>query len=186
VDVFDADDVTKIASGVLTAIDNEVDPTTGTVRLKAEFANADGALFPNQFVNARLLVETLSGAIAVPTSAIQRGAPGTYVYVIKDDSTVTVRPVKTGVVDGEMTAITEGLAAGERVVADGADKLREGARVEAIDRSAGATRGEGAPANGATGTVGSGERKKGRRQGTEPGATVQPATPDERARDARK
>lgn len=195
VDAYDREGRVKLATGTLVTADNVIDTTTGTVKLKAEFPNKEGALFPNQFVNARLLVETLSGAIAVPTSAIQRGAPGTFVYVIKDDSTVTVRPVKTGAIDGEMTAITEGLAAGERVVADGADRLREGARVEAIDRSAGATgaarrdgAGAGTDTSGATGTVSGGERKKGRRprEGTEPGATVQPPTPEQSAKDAKK
>ena len=112
------------------------------------------------------------GAIAVPTSSIQRGAPGTFVYVIKDDNTVTVRPVKTGAVDGELTAITDGLTAGEKVVADGADKLREGARVEPIDRSATARR-EGAR----TSATGAGERKKGgkgQREGAESDATPPP------------
>jgi multidrug efflux system membrane fusion protein len=170
VDAYDRDGRTKLATGTLVTADNVIDTTTGTVKLKAEFPNKDGALFPNQFVNARLLVETLPGSIAVPTSALQRGAPGTFVYVIKDDSTVTVRPVKTGAVDGDLTQVTDGLAAGEHVVADGADKLREGARVEVIDRSAppratGGAGGEGkkglrkkregggAPADGASGTA---------------------------------
>src|SRR5262249_38953203 len=162
VDAYDREGRIKLASGTLVTADNIIDTTTGTVRLKAEFPNKDGVLFPNQFVNARLLVETLKAAIAVPTSAIQRGAPGTFVYVIKDDDTVTVRPLKTGAVDGELTAITDGLAAGEKVVSDGADKLREGAKVEPIDRSAQPVRRDGA-SPGAAG-AGNGEHKKGGRR----------------------
>jgi multidrug efflux system membrane fusion protein len=172
VDAYDREGRTKLVTGTLVTADNVIDTTTGTVKLKAEFPNKDGVLFPNQFVNARLLVEMQKGAIAVPTSSIQRGAPGTFVYVIKDDNTVTVRPVKTGAVDGELTAITDGLTAGEKVVADGADKLREGARVEPIDRSATARR-EGAR----TSATGAGERKKGgkgQREGAESDATPPP------------
>jgi multidrug efflux system membrane fusion protein len=184
VDAYDREGRIKLASGTLVTADNVIDTTTGTIKLKAEFPNKDAQLFPNQFVNARLLVETLKSAIAVPTSAIQRGAPGTFVYVIKDDNTVTVRPVKTGTVDGEMTAITEGLAAGEKVVSDGGDKLREGARVEPIDRSATPARRDGGGAN--TGTV-NGERKKGgRRQGAEPGATTPVPPPSDTRKDASK
>src|SRR5262249_4693048 len=178
VDAYDREGRIKLASGTLVTADNVIDTTTGTVKLKAEFPNKDGVLFPNQFVNARLLVQTLQGAIAVPTSSIQRGAPGTFVYVIKDDNTVTVRPVKTGSVDGELTAITDGLTAGDKVVADGADKLREGARVEAIDRSAPAAKREGA------GGGGGGERKKGgkRREGDEGATPPQGAAPGDAAK----
>jgi multidrug efflux system membrane fusion protein len=136
VDVFDRDGRMRLAAGTLKTTDNVIDPATGTVKLKAEFDNRDGALFPNQFVNVRLQIETLKNAVVVPASSIQRGAPGTYVYVVKDDSTVTVRPVKLGPTDGETAAIAAGIAAGERVVTDGADKLREGARVDVIDRGA--------------------------------------------------
>jgi multidrug efflux system membrane fusion protein len=182
VDAYDREGRIKLASGTLVSADNVIDTTTGTVKLKAEFPNKDGQLFPNQFVNARLLVETLKSAIVVPTSAIQRGAPGTFVYVIKDDNTVTVRPVKTGAVDGELTAITEGLAAGEKVVSDGGDKLREGARIEPIDRSATPARRDGAGA-----TASTEERKKGgRHQGTEPGATTPMPPPSDTRKDATK
>ena len=97
--------------------------------MRAQFDNADNALFPNQFVNARLLVETLQNVVTVPTSAIQRGSPGTYVYVINTDSTVAVRQIKTGAVDGDLTEVRSGLTAGERVVIDGTDRLRDGIRV---------------------------------------------------------
>ena len=111
------------------ALDSQIDTTTGTVKVRAQFDNADNALFPNQFVNAQLLVKTLHNVVTVPTAAIQRGAPGTYVYVVNADNTVTVRPIKIGPTDGPMAAVNSGLAAGERVVVDGADRLRDGARV---------------------------------------------------------
>jgi multidrug efflux system membrane fusion protein len=120
----------KLASGELLTVDNVIDVTTGTVRLKAKFANADLALFPNQFVNARMLLETRSGVLTIPSAALQRGSQGMYVYVVKDDSTVSVRPVKLGPSDGERVAVESGLAAGERVVVDGMDRLREGASVQ--------------------------------------------------------
>jgi multidrug efflux system membrane fusion protein len=120
----------KLASGELLTLDNQIDPTTGTVKLKAKFANADLALFPNQFVNARMLLDTRSGAVIIPTAALQRGSQGNFVYVVKEDSTVTVRPVKLGPTEGERVAVESGIAAGERVVTDGLDRLREGARVQ--------------------------------------------------------
>jgi len=121
----------KLASGELLTVDNVIDITTGTVKLKAKFANADLALFPNQFVNARMLLDTRKGAITIPSAAVQRGSQGSFVYVVKDDDTVSVRPVKLGPSDGERVAAESGLAAGERVVVDGMDRLREGARVQA-------------------------------------------------------
>ena len=121
----------KLGSGELVTVDNVIDITTGTVKLKAKFANADLALFPNQFVNARMLLDTRKGVVTIPSAALQRGSQGSFVYVIKDDSTVSVRPVKLGPGDGERVAVESGLAAGERVVVDGMDRLREGARVQA-------------------------------------------------------
>src|SRR5215469_299996 len=126
---WDRSGKTKLATGTLTTLDNQIDTSTGTYRLRAQFDNSDEILFPNQFVNAQLLVDTLHGAILVPNAAIQRGAPGTFVYPIGADNTVTVRPVKLGPGDANRVAIEEGLAAGERVVVDGADKLRDGAKV---------------------------------------------------------
>lgn len=130
VDAYDRDQKRKLSSGTLLTVDNQIDTTTGTIRVKAEFPNKDLALFPNQFVNARLLLETRRDATLVPSAAIQRGVQGTYVFVVKPDQTVSIRPVKIGPVEAETTAITEGLAPGEQVVTDGADKLREGAKVE--------------------------------------------------------
>src|SRR5438477_6906960 len=130
VEAYDRDQKAKLASGKLAAIDNQIDTTTGTVKLKAEFSNQDSALFPNQFVNVRLLVDVLRDVTLVPTAAIQRGTQGTFVFVVKDDQSVTVRPVKTGPSQGEKSAVTDGVAPGELVVVDGVDKLREGGKVQ--------------------------------------------------------
>jgi membrane fusion protein, multidrug efflux system len=128
VTVYDRANIKLLAIGRVIALDSQIDTTTGTVKVRSQFENTDNALFPNQFVNAQLLVKTLSNVVTVPTAAIQRGAPGTYVYVINDGK-VTVRTIKTGPTDGPMTAVTSGLAAGEQVVVDGTDRLRDGARV---------------------------------------------------------
>ena len=136
VEAWDRDGKVRLATGKLLTVDNQIDTTTGTVKLKAEFANENSALFPNQFVNVRMLLATLADATLVPSAAIQRGAPGTFVYVVKDDKTVAVAPVKLGPVQGEVTAIASGLSPGDTIVVDGADKLREGAKVEMITRDA--------------------------------------------------
>ncbi|WP_432239439.1 MdtA/MuxA family multidrug efflux RND transporter periplasmic adaptor subunit [Herbaspirillum robiniae] len=133
-EAWDREQKKKLAEGVLLTIDNVVDSTTGTVKLKAQFPNTDYALFPSQFVNVRLLLNTEDGATVIPTAAIQRGSKGLFVYVVKEDNTVTVRNIKTGAVQGDLTAITDGVAAGETVVIDGIDRLREGAKVEAVTR----------------------------------------------------
>ena len=136
VDAFDRSGKTRLATGKLLTIDNQIDTTTGTVKVKAEFPNTDGALFPNQFVNVRMVVETHDDATLVPTPAIQRGAPGTFVFLVKEDKTVAVTPVQVGAVSGETTEVTKGLAAGNLVVVDGADKLRDGSSVELVDAAA--------------------------------------------------
>jgi membrane fusion protein, multidrug efflux system len=110
-------------------VDNTINTTTGTFQLRANFANADEMLYPNQFVNIQLTVDVLKNAIVIPSSAIQRGAPGTFVYLVKSDDTVTVQKVVLGPSQGESQAITSGLAAGDLVVTDGADKLKNGAKV---------------------------------------------------------
>ena len=135
VTAFDRSGVVKLATGVLKTLDNQIDTTTGTLKLRAEFANEDDGLFPNQFVNVQLLVDTLHDATVVPTSAIQRGAPGTFVYLVNADNTVTVKPVTLGPASAERIAIQSGLSPGDRVVVDGADKLRNGAKV--VPRNAG-------------------------------------------------
>ena len=134
VEAWDRAQQSKLAVGKLITADNQIDTTTGTIKMKAEFPNENAALFPNQFVNVRMLTQTLEDATLVPTAAVQRGAPGTFVYVVKEDQTVTVAPVKLGPQQGETTVVTSGVRPGMRVVVDGADKLREGARVELTTR----------------------------------------------------
>jgi len=131
VEAYDHDMKTKIATGVLTTLDNQIDQTTGTLRLRATFDNEDNALFPNQFVNARLLVEQKTGVTLVPTAAVQRNSQSTYVYVVGDDSTVSVHPVTLGTTEGNDSEITSGLASGDTVVMTGVDKLQEGTKVSA-------------------------------------------------------
>jgi len=134
VEAWNREGKTKLATGKLVTADNQIDTATGTVKMKAEFPNADSALFPNQFVNVRMNTQTLPDATLVPSAAIQRGAPGTFVYAVKDDQTVTVAPVKLGPVQGDVTVVTSGIRPGVMVVVDGADKLREGAKVELVTR----------------------------------------------------
>jgi len=163
VTAYDRANLRQLAVGKVSAVDSQIDTTTGTVRVRAQFDNADNALFPNQFVNARLLIKTLHDAVTVPTSAILRGSPGAYVYVINADNTVSVRQIKTSAVDGNQTAVTSGLQAGERVVIDGTDRLRDGMHV-----SVAAEAGQAAPAAGAA-TKGGGEgQHSGRRQNAPP------------------
>jgi multidrug efflux system membrane fusion protein len=128
----------KLATGQLSTFDNQIDTTTGTLKLRAQFDNTDSALFPNQFVNVQLLVDTLRDSAVVPTSAVQRGAPGTFVYVVGDDLKVSVRKVELGPVDGERVAVKSGLKPGEKIVTDGADKLRDGIEVRLHDPNAAA------------------------------------------------
>ena len=130
VTAYDRTSSNEITHGVLGSVDNQVDTTTGTVKLRAVFDNRDGKLFPQQFVNAKILVETLHDAVLVPTAAIQIGAPGSYVYVVNPDSTVSVRVIKPGPIDGERAAVLSGLDEGETVVTDGVDRLYDGAKVQ--------------------------------------------------------
>ena len=185
VDAYDRDNRIKLASGKLVTLDNQIDPTTGTIKLKAEFANESSSLFPNQFVNVRMQLDTLHGVTVVPTSAVQRGSPGTFVYRVNDDSTVSVRVVKLGPAEGETTVIESGLQPGERVVTDGADKLRDGAKIEPVTPEqrnappAGARRGDG-KGGGRRGGEGSGKADGATPAGTpgaSTGAAPAPATP---------
>ncbi|HTO70167.1 MAG TPA: MdtA/MuxA family multidrug efflux RND transporter periplasmic adaptor subunit [Myxococcota bacterium] len=130
VEALDRDGTRTLAKGTLLTTDNQIDPATGTVRLKAIFPNEDGSLFPNQFVNARLLLDLRKDATIVPTAAVQRGADGTFAYVVKPDQTVETRILKVGLVDGERTSVDKGVSPGELVVVEGATLLREGSRVE--------------------------------------------------------
>jgi membrane fusion protein, multidrug efflux system len=128
-EAYDRDLTRKLADGTLVTVDNQIDQTTGTSRLKAVFPNTDFALFPNQFVNVKLWLDTKRGATIVPAVAIQRGPAGTFVYVVQDDNTVATRQVKVGLSEGNDVSIDAGLQAGDRVVVDGAEKLAEGMKV---------------------------------------------------------
>jgi multidrug efflux system membrane fusion protein len=133
VEAYDKPNTTLLAQGKLLTVDNQIDVTTGTVKLRAQFENADSVLFPNQFVNIQLLEELLHDQIIIPNAAVRRGAPNgvvsTFVYIVDSDRTVKVRPVTLGVVDGERVAVTKGLSVGEVVVTEGGDRLRDGAQV---------------------------------------------------------
>ena len=129
VDAYDRANTKLLATGQLATLDNQIDTTTGTVKLRAMFANPDELLYPNQFVNARLLVNTMQNTVRVPVPAVQRGEPGTFVYVINANNTVSVRPIKLGPTDGGYTQVISGLQPGEQVVTDGTDRLRDGAKV---------------------------------------------------------
>jgi multidrug efflux system membrane fusion protein len=140
VDAFDRNMKIKLSSGTLTTIDNEIDQTTGTVKLRATFANTHNELFPNQFVIARLLQQEKRGVILVPSAAVQRNSQNTYVYVVKPDSTVTVRQVKVGTSDDNNSEITSGVNEGDVVVLTGVDKLQEGSKVAVHLEGAGAAK----------------------------------------------
>jgi len=146
VTVSDRSGTNKLDSGALTTLDNQIDQTTGTVKLRAQFPNTNETLYPNQFVNVRLLVDVIHDAVVMPSSAVQRGAPGTFVYLVNSDNTVSVRPVELGAVDGERVVVRKGLALSDHVVVDGADKLRDGMRINVR--------------NGGAATIGSGDREQ--------------------------
>jgi membrane fusion protein, multidrug efflux system len=149
VDAYDRADRNKIASGTLETVDNQIDPTTGTSRLKSVFPNEDNALFPQQFVNARLLLETRHGVTIIPAPAVQRGPQGPYVYVVGEDQVAHMRPVTPGQLEGNNQEVTSGVAPGEMVVTDGQDKLQEGSKVE-LRPAAGAPAGGGGLTHGAS------------------------------------
>lgn len=134
VEAWDREQKNRLARGRLLAVDNLVDVATGTVKLKATFRNEDEELFPNQFVNVRLRLETLEDQTVIPQSSVQRGGRGLFVYVVKEDMTVTARPVTLGPVDGPRVGVLKGIEPGDRVVIDGIDRLREGTRVQITKR----------------------------------------------------
>ncbi len=140
VEAYDRDMKRLLGTGYLLTVDNQIDPTTGTLRLKAVFPNKDNSLFPNQFVNAKLLVEVVHDAVVVAASAVQRGPQGSFVYVVKPDKTVSMRIVTTGVTQSGETVITKGVSPEELVVVEGGERLREGARVEVKEQDSGAGR----------------------------------------------
>jgi multidrug efflux system membrane fusion protein len=131
VEAYDREMKSKLSQGTLTTLDNQIDPTTGTLKLRATFDNKDDALFPDQFVNARLLVEQKRGVTLLPAAAIQRSSRTTFVYLVKPDQTVTVRPVVLGATEGDKTEIVSGVSPGDIVVTTGVDKLQEGSKVKA-------------------------------------------------------
>lgn len=134
VEAWDRDGKVLLATGELLTVDNQLDVTTGTVKVKAIFANKDGALFPNQFVNVRLIVNELKDVVVIPSAAVQRGAKGAFVWLLKEDKTVAMRPVEFGTADGDRIPVLNGLRVGESVAVDGFDRLREGAKVEVVSR----------------------------------------------------
>lgn len=167
VTAWDKTNTQQLARGTLQSIDSQIDTTTGTIRLKAIFDNADQVLFPQQFVNVVLLLDTLHNATLIPQSGVQRGAPGTYVYVVNADQTVNVRKVTLGSGDTTNTAITQGLAPGETVVVDGADKLKDGAKVlvRQGNQGTGGAAGQGPPAGQRSGPGQPGHGPPGQGQG---------------------
>ncbi|HLY06490.1 MAG TPA: efflux RND transporter periplasmic adaptor subunit [Rhizomicrobium sp.] len=148
VDAYDRAQQTKLATGHLSNMDNQVDPTTGTVKIRALFDNSDGRLFPQQFVNVKILVNTLQRQTAIPVAAIQHGSTGDFVFLVRPGSTVTMRSVVVGPADGSLVAVERGLSPGDVVVVDGADRLRDGSRVvigsSHLSRGATGTRAQGA------------------------------------------
>ena len=136
VQAWNRGDTKELAVGVLSSIDNQIDITTGTLKFKALFENRDQALFPNQFVNVHLLADTLKNVVLAPTAAIQYGTNGSFVYAMDGDNKVKIRSIKVGATDGDVTVVEEGLAAGDRVVLEGTDRLRDGGAVEVVNDSA--------------------------------------------------
>ena len=168
VEAWDREQKNVLARGVLLTTDNQIDVTTGTVKLKAQLPNTNAALFPNQFVNVRMVIDVRKGVVVVPSAAIQRGSQGTIVYVVKDDGTVALRPVVTGPTEGNLTAVESGLAAGERVIVDGVDRIREGAKVEVTE-----------PGGGARAPRGAGKGAGSEKSGGPDKGTLDPAKPEE-------
>jgi multidrug efflux system membrane fusion protein len=185
VEAWDSTLKTRLGTGKLLSTDNQIDSATGTLKLKAEFPNPEGTLFPNQFVNVRVQLGQEADALVIPQAGVLRGAQGTYVYVVNADSSVNLRVVGLGTADGDRVAVKSGLKEGERIVIDGADRLREGAKVEVIERFAtpagkgpgeGRRRGEGKGGDGKWGGKGGGAA------GGEPGKAGGPGAPAEAAR----
>jgi multidrug efflux system membrane fusion protein len=148
VEAWDREQKNKLATGQLITTDNQVDVTTGTVKLKAQFANDNGMLFPNQFVNVRMVVDVRKDVTVIPTAAVQTGPQGTVVYVVKEDNSVSMRPARLGPAEGELVMVENGVNPGDRVVTDGIDRLREGAKVEVVQPLVPGPRGRGGPGKG--------------------------------------
>lgn len=189
VDAFDREHKQRLASGSLLTVDNQIDPSTGTVRLKAVFSNEQNELFPNQFVNARLLLDTRRGVTIVPSVAVQRGPQGAFVYVVKRDQagdpTVEVRSIEVGVTHDEEASIEKGVAPEEQVVVDGTEKLREGTKVEVRAPTSGSSTGVSAT-SGLSNSPGQPESRPPAAGSEQPRATSEAAPRDGRAPSARK
>jgi membrane fusion protein, multidrug efflux system len=151
----------KIADGTLMTFDSQIDPTTGTIKLRAQFPNETKTLYPNQFVNVQLLLDTHKDVTTMPTAGVQRGVPGTFVYLVNPDNTVSVRKVELGVTDGDRVEVRSGLQPGDKIVVDGADKLRDGAKINVRAEATGSS----APA--ATPAAAPGEEKAGKKRHSE-------------------
>ncbi len=180
VEAWDREQRNLLASGKVSTTDNAIDAVTGTIKVKAEFANADSALFPNQFVNIKLQVNTLADALSIPSTAVQRAAQGTFVYVVKADSSVSIRRIRLGTTEGDWVSVQGDLEAGDKVVTDGADRLRDGAKVEVITPAVRPGGGGGFGAAGGAGRPGGGAKVEG---GQSPGGSPTAAAPA-RAADA--
>jgi multidrug efflux system membrane fusion protein len=159
VEAYDREQKVKLASGRLLTADNQIDPATGTIKLKAQFPNEDGSLFPNQFINLRLHLDTRREATIVPSAAVQRGVQGTFVYVLKEDKTVALRPVKVGASEGENVMVDSGVSPGEVVVVEGSDRLRDGAKAEVPDAASRGAGAEGGAPQGGKGAKGGRSKK---------------------------
>jgi len=178
VDAYDRSNTTRLATGKVAAVDSQINTSTGTVNIRAIFPNPNDALFPNQFVNARLLVDTLHNVTRVPVVAVQQGAPGAFVYVINADDTVSVKTVKLGVTDGALVQVVSGLSPGDRVVTDGTDRLKDGTKVTvpvAKGTGTGTGAAPGSPAATPAGTPAG--TQAGTPAQTVPGTGTVPATP---------
>jgi multidrug efflux system membrane fusion protein len=189
VEAFDRSGQNKLVAGRLLTMDNQIDQATGTNRLKAVFENKENALFPNQFVNIRLLVETKKNKVLIPAVAIQRGPRGTFVYVVKQDKTVETRPITVGAMEGNDAAVESGLAADEQVVTDGVDRLQAGSKVQIAGqgRSGGGAEGQGRAAGGEDGQDKSGGGDgQGRTRGGDDGQDKSGAGGDGQGRSGRR
>ena len=162
VTVYDRANVNPLATGTLTTYDSQVDVTTGTIKMRATFDNPNGVLFPQQFVNVRLLVDTLTGVALAPNAAVQVGPSGNFVYLLNANSTVSKRDVVIGPSDGKRTTVTSGLGAGDKVVIDGVDRLRDGAKVAIAEAAPGTAEGQGRQPNGVGAGAGGGGDAQGR------------------------
>jgi membrane fusion protein, multidrug efflux system len=160
---FDRSGAKKIADGTLQTFDSQIDPTTGTIKLRAQFPNETETLYPNQFVNIQLLLDTHKDVTIMPTAGVQRGVPGTFVYLVNADNTVSVRKIDLGVTDGDRVEVRSGLQPGDKIVVDGADKLRDGAKINVRAEAAA----PGAPA--AAGAAAPGPEKAGKKRGSDGG-----------------